>query len=45
MKYNQEAVARCQNLLIQNGAMSMKELMAEEAKNNDYRIELRRMKQ
>jgi hypothetical protein len=45
MKYNQEAVARCQNLLIQNGAMSMKELMAEEAKNNDYRVELRRMKQ
>ena len=45
MKYNKETVGRCQNLLFQNGAMSMKELMAEEAKNNDYRVELRRMKQ
>ena len=45
MKYNKETVVRCQNLLFQNGAMSMKELMAEEAKNNDYRVELRRMKQ
>ena len=45
MKYNKDTVARCQNLLLQNGAMRMKELMAEEAKNNDYRIELRRMKQ
>ena len=45
IKYNKETVARCQNLLLQNGAMSMKELMAEEAKNNDYRVELERMKQ
>ena len=42
--FNQESVAYCQNLLIRHGAMSMKELMAEEAKNNDYSVELQRMK-
>ena len=45
MKYNQESVTYCKDLLLQHGALRMIELMAEEAKNNDYRVELHRMKQ
>ena len=45
MKYNEETIVLCRNLLLQHGAMSMEELMAEESKNNDYHIELRKMKQ
>jgi hypothetical protein len=45
MKYNPESVTYCKDLLLQHGALKMIELMAEEAKNNDYRVELHRMKQ
>ena len=45
MRYNKETVVCCQNLLLQHGAMSMEGLMAEESKNDDYRIEFQRMNQ
>jgi len=43
--YNANSVERCINLLRQHGGKTMEEIMIEEAKNNDYRIEIEKIRE
>jgi len=42
-KYDEDSITNCLELLRQYGAVSMQEVMLDEEKNNDYRIELLKM--